>query len=406
MNNIQKAIHDLQQGKMIILTDNSKRENEGDLIFPAETITPEVINFMIRHGTGIVCLTLPEEHLAKLNSPLLVPPQNNNTQHGTPFTLPLDAATGITTGVSAADRAHTIRVIMQDNVQAENLVRPGHIFPLQAKKGGVLERAGHTEGSLDIVHLAGFKPAAVICEIMNPDGSMARDQDLVEFAKQHDLTILAIDELIEYRLQHEAHISEVTTANLPLQNYGEFKIMVFKDKYSQQEQTVLLKEPYDIQKPVLVRMHSSCLTGDIFGSMRCDCHQQLHFALDKISQEGGVLIYLNQEGRGIGLFNKIRSYALQERGLDTVQANHELGFHEDLRDYSFAVQILKHLHIDKIELFTNNPAKINALQKAGLSVSRRAIEVLPSKNNKQYLKVKRDKLGHLLNLVGDHDENS
>jgi 3,4-dihydroxy 2-butanone 4-phosphate synthase/GTP cyclohydrolase II len=395
---VKQAILDFQQGKMVILVDHPDRENEGDLILPAECITAEKMNFMIRQGTGIVCLSLTKEKILALDLPMMLPPLQNTSYRETPFTVSIDAKDGITTGVSAMDRTKTILTAIADDVMPDDLARPGHIFPLQAKSGGVLERQGHTEGALDLARLAGFKPAAVLCEIMNPDGTMAHGQSLHDFAKQHNLTIISIDDLITYRLQNENFIEEEAEALLPLEHYGNFKIKVIKDNLSKKEHIILIKEKQDKQS-TLVRIHSSCATGDLFSSLRCDCHHALHYALKKISEEGGLFIYLNQEGRGIGLLNKIKAYALQEKGLDTVEANVQLGLPIDSREYDIAANILRNLKIDHIRLMTNNPHKINQLEKLGIkNIIKESMPHFINEHNYNYLKTKKEKLNHDINL--------
>ena len=397
---IAKAIDDLQQGKMIILIDDPDRENEGDLIIPAENITAEMINFMIRYGSGIVCLSMTEEQLTKLNLPLMMAAHSNTSLRGTPFTVSIDAKYGITTGVSATDRAHTIKTVINDYAQPDDIVKPGHVFPLQAKRGGVLECQGHTEGAIDIVRLAGFKPAAVLCEIMNIDGSMASGSQLITFAKEHGLTTLAISDLVTYRLSHENMIEDEVTTTIPLEKYGDFQMTVIKEKITQLEHVVLVKKGFGA-KP-LVRIHSSCTTGDLFASQRCNCHTELHYSLKHISEEGGILIYLNQEGRGIGLLNKIKAYVLQDQGLDTVEANKHLGLPIDARQYSIAANILRHLKIDHLRLLTNNPNKITDLQKYGMiEVIREPLPSFHNEYNYHYLKVKKEKLNHLIQLSSD-----
>lgn len=399
INRVERAIAELKNGKMIILTDHPDRENEGDLIAAAETMTTEQMNFMIRHSSGIVCLPMTKERMQALDLPLMVPPNTNTTTYKTPFTVSIDAKMDITTGVSAADRIKTIQMAVSDECKPEDLVRPGHVFPLQAKDGGVLERQGHTEGSIDLVKLAGFKPAAVLSEIMNPDGTMARGIQLDAFAKTHQLAILSIDDLIAYRLAHENLIDKQTTANFPLDEYGTFQITVVKEKFSSIEHVILSKESKKSGEPILVRVHSSCTTGDLFASKRCDCHKQLHYALQRISEEGGILIYLNQEGRGIGLFNKIKAYALQEKGLDTVEANLELGLPVDSRRYHIAANILRNLHIKHVRLLTNNLDKIADLQKFGVPhVDRVLMPSFHNEHNQHYLATKKSKMNHAINF--------
>lgn len=394
-SSVQNAIQALQNGKMVLLTDPLDRENEGDFVFPAENITPEVMNFMIRHGSGIVCVSLTEEHLKRLNIPLMIPPHQNTTRYHSPFTVSVEAKEGITTGVSAADRATTVRTLMAPETRPQDIARPGHIYPLQARNGGVIVRNGHTEGAMDIVKLAGFQPAAVICEAMNEDGTMVKGQDLKIFAQKHNITLLSIDELIHYRLSTENLIAESTEATLPTEQFGEWKIRVIREKYSNKEHTILIK-PWKKDHTPLVRIHSCCLTGDLFGSLRCDCRKQLDHAMKQISEAGGLLIYLNQEGRGIGLFNKIRAYALQEKGLDTVEANLELGFPADSRNYYIVSSILRNMSIDKVRLMTNNPRKIKELQDCGFDkVERAAMPTFTNPHNQAYLSTKKERLHHL-----------
>ncbi|MBV9575148.1 MAG: 3,4-dihydroxy-2-butanone-4-phosphate synthase [Gammaproteobacteria bacterium] len=391
---VEHALLALQQGKMIILTDDPERENEGDLICAAEKITTAQMNFMIREGTGIVCLSLTNERLQQLQIPLMVSSQENTSLRGTPFTISIDARDGITTGVSAEDRVTTIAAVMNEATTAQGIVKPGHIFPLLAREGGVLERQGHTEGAVDLAKLAGFKPAAVLCEIMNSDGSMARGQQLNAFAEKHQLLQLSIADIMAYRLYKENMIEEKTTATLPLEKYGTFDITVFKDKISGKEHFALFKNTGD--NPPLVRIHSSCITGDLFSSERCDCHQQLHYSLEKIAEEGGILIYLDQEGRGIGLFNKIKAYALQENGCNTIEANERLGLPIDAREYYIAAHFLQHLQIHEIRLLTNNPQKIQALAQYDIQVTQELMPAFLQKHNQFYLMTKKEKLNHTL----------
>lgn len=394
---IAEALKELQQGKMLILADDPERENEGDLIFPAEKITPEIIQFMIRHCSGIICLSMTAADLDKLNLPLMVPVHENTSQRGTPFTVSIEAKEGVTTGVSAADRATTILAAVKAGATPDDLVRPGHVFPLRAKAGGVLERAGHTEGSVDLMQLAGFKSAAVLCEIMNPDGTMTRGGQLKEFAEKHQLKILTMEELINYRLKHENLIDETVSTLLPLEDYGLFRLTVVKEKITNQEHIVLVNEKVKSSKLPLVRIHSACMTGDLLGSQRCDCRQQLHYSLKRISEEGGMLIYLNQEGRGIGLFNKIKAYALQEKGADTVEANQLLGWPADLRKYYMAANILRAWNFNSIRLLTNNPHKVTDISKYGITnVERVAMPIFSNQHNKNYLQTKQDKLNHFI----------
>ncbi len=390
---VDQALNDIRQGKIVIVTDHPDRENEGDFIMAAEKITPETMNFIIRHSSGIVCLSLQEKQLKQLNLPFMVAPHENTSLRGTPFTVSIDAREGTTTGVSAADRARTILAAIDDNAKPDDLDKPGHIFPLCARAGGVLERPGHTEGAVDLSIMAGLKPAAVLCELMNPDGTMTRGKQLEDFAKAHNLLIISIDDIIDYRRFHENLIEEQAQAMLPLESYGQFKLTVVKEKITGQEHAII-ESHKSSDKPV-VRIHSSCFTGDIFGSERCDCHQQLHYALQRISEEGGILIYLNQEGRGIGLLNKIKAYALQESGLDTVEANHKLGLPADARNYYLVANILKNRGIEHIRLLTNNPNKIADLQKYGITTVE--VENIPAHinpHNQKYLMTKKAKFNH------------
>lgn len=402
---IEEAIADIRQGKMIILVDDEHRENEGDLCIAAEKITPDAINFMAKYGRGLICLPMAAELIEQLQIPMMV--QKNHSKFGTAFTASIEAAQGISTGISAYDRSHTIKTAVAVGAVPSDISMPGHVFPLRAKDGGVLERTGQTEGSVDLAKLAGLRPAAVVCEVMNEDGTMARVKDLKRFSSKHDVKMVSIQDLIAYRMQHEKLIEEVASARLPIHQYGDFEIKVFSDKAGSYQHVALIKGKVNNDKPCLVRLHSECLTGDVFGSARCDCGWQLHVALAKIAGEGGVLLYMNgHEGRGIGLANKIKAYALQEQGLDTVEANHQLGFPADQRNYCVCAQILQHLDIKKIRLLTNNPKKVSALQGYGIDlVGREPIEMPATDENSFYLKTKQKKLGHLLTLSESAQRN-
>ena len=395
---IVEAIEDVRQGKMIIIVDDEDRENEGDLMIAAEKATPELINFMARFGRGLICLTLTEERTKELGLSMMV--EDNQSAFETPFTVSIDARQGVSTGISAADRAHTIKVAIDSLTVKEDLVKPGHIFPLRAKDGGVLVRMGQTEASVDIARIAGLNPYGVICEIMNEDGTMARVPQLTEFVEEHDLKMITVKDLAEYRLMKEALVEEVTSTILPTHS-GDFQSVAFKNLLDDQIHIALVKGEINEDKPTLVRVHSQCLTGDVFGSYRCDCGEQLNKSMEMIEQEGtGVLLYLYQEGRGIGIVNKLKAYALQDEGKDTVQANEALGFKPDLRDYGIGAQILRKLGLGKIRIMTNNPRKIVGLEGYGLKlVERVPIEVQAKKDNLKYLRTKQKKLGHMFQNI-------
>lgn len=401
LNTVEEAINDLKNGKVIIVVDDANRENEGDFITTAENSTPEVINFMATHGRGLICVALTEERCDELQLPLMV--KKNTASHETQFTVSVDLISPDTsTGISASDRSHTIRALIDPNTNPDDLGRPGHIFPLRAKKGGVLRRTGHTEATIDLARLAGASPAGTLVEIMNEDGTMARLPDLMLIAKKFNLSIISIEDLIAYRLKEESLIEKQVDVKLPTV-YGDFELYAYKQITTEQEHLALVKGTWTKDEPVLVRVHSSCLTGDIFGSCRCDCGPQLHAAMEMIEKEGkGVIVYMNQEGRGIGLLNKLRAYKLQENGRDTVEANLELGFKSDERDYGVGAQILRDLGVSKMKLMTNNPKKRAGLIGYGLEiVSVVPIEMESNQHNRSYLMTKRDKLGHTLKL--NHD---
>ncbi|MFQ6083301.1 MAG: bifunctional 3,4-dihydroxy-2-butanone-4-phosphate synthase/GTP cyclohydrolase II [Candidatus Aminicenantia bacterium] len=396
---VKEAIKEIKKGRPIIIVDDEGRENEGDLMVAAEKTTPEIINFMSKYGRGLICLAMTQERLTELQIPLMV--ADNTAPFQTAFGVSIDAKHGTTTGISAFDRAKTILTAIDPHTKPSDLVRPGHIFPLRARPGGVLKRAGQTEASVDLARMAGLYPAGVICEVMNEDGTMARMPQLQEFGKKHNIKILAIAELIKYRLKTERLVKKVTEAEMPTK-YGLFKAYVFEDIINQEIHWALVTGEIKKDEPVLVRAHSQCLTGDAFGSLRCDCGEQLHLSMKMIAQEGrGVILYiLNQEGRGIGLMNKIKAYALQDQGEDTVQANERLGFKPDQRDYGIGAQILISLGVRKIRLITNNPRKFIGLAGYGLEIIERVpIEIPPNQINKSYLKTKKEKLGHILEMV-------
>lgn len=398
LNSIEDALSDLKKGKVIIVVDDASRENEGDFITAAENVSPEIINFMATHGKGLICAALTDERCEQLGLPLMV--SRNTSSHETQFTVSVDLlGHGTSTGISASDRAKTVKALVDPDTKPEDLARPGHIFPLRAKKGGVLRRAGHTEATIDLSRLAGFQPAGVLVEIMNEDGSMARLPDLSTMAEKFHLKIISIEDLIAYRLRNESLIEREVEVRLPTE-WGDFTLYAYKQVTTGQEHLALAKGHWKADEPVLVRVHSSCLTGDIFGSCRCDCGPQLHRAMEMIEKEGkGIMIYMNQEGRSIGLLNKLKAYRLQELGRDTVEANLELGFKSDERDYGVGAQILRDLGVSKMKLMTNNPKKRAGLIGYGLEILEVVpIEIASNDHNRKYLLTKRDKLGHTIRV--------
>jgi len=403
LNTVKEAIADIKAGKVIIVVDNEERENEGDFICAAELITPEIVNFMATYGRGLICAPITEKRCEQLELELMV--RSNTSLHSTPFTVSVDLlGHGCTTGISAADRAMTIRSLVDPETRPEDLGRPGHIFPLKAKSKGVLRRPGHTEAAIDLTRLAGLKPGGALVEIMNEDGSMARLPELIDIAKRHNLSIITIKSLIAYMLEQESLVIKGEKARLPTK-YGTFTVIPFIQKSNRLEHLALIKGTWSTQDPVMVRVHSSCMTGDIFGSYRCDCGSQLHEAMRMIESAGqGVIVYLNQEGRGIGLFNKIKAYNLQEKGRDTVEANLDLGFEEDERDYGVGASILRELGLGKVRLITNNPVKRAGLEGYGISIVDNIPLCIPAnEHNHFYLKTKKNKMGHLLDLLEDKD---
>ncbi len=398
-NTIEEALEDVREGKMVILVDDEDRENEGDLTIAAEKATPQAINFMAKYGRGLICLSLTPERVDKLKLPMMA--DMNTSRFGTAFTVSIEARKGVTTGISAADRAKTVKTAIHPKTKPEDLVRPGHIFPLRAQPGGVLKRAGQTEGSVDLAKLAGLYPAGVICEIMHDDGTMARVPQLAKFARKHRLKMVTIKDLIQFRMRNQCLVTRQATTKLPTIYGGEFTATVFGNQVDDSISIALVKGDISPGDEILVRVHSECLTGDVFGSKRCDCGDQMHKAMAMIKKEGkGVLLYMRQEGRGIGLVNKLKAYALQDQGLDTVQANARLGFKPDLRDYGIGAQILVNLGVRKMRLMTNNPKKLIGLEGYGLRIVERVpIEIKPHEKNIDYLSIKKKKLGHMLNHV-------
>jgi len=405
LDSIDAAIEDIKAGKLVIVVDDEDREDEGDFITAARNITPEVVNFMTKHGRGLICVPLLEERCNELGLELMV--NNNTALHETAFTVSVDLlGYGCTTGISAHDRAKTIQALINPNTKPEDLGRPGHIFPLRAKKGGVLRRAGHTEATIDLARLAGFEPAGVLVEIMNDDGSMARLPQLKLIAEKFDFKLISIKDLIEYRLKRDSLIEEIVRVDMPTK-YGNFKLIAFQEKNTANEHLALVKGEWEKDEPMMVRVHSSCFTGDILGSLRCDCGEQLHAAMRMVEKEGrGAILYMNQEGRGIGLLNKLKAYRLQEEGMDTVEANLHLGFQMDQRDYGVGAQILRYLGITKLRLISNNPKKRVGLIGYGLEiVENLPIEIDPNPHNERYMRTKRDKLGHeILPIRGTKDQ--
>lgn len=398
LNTIEEAIEDIKSGRVIIVVDDENRENEGDFLTAARNITPEIINFMVTHGRGLVCAPLIEDRCEELGLELMV--QSNSAAYETPFTVSVDLiGHGCTTGISAADRSKTVKALIDPDIRPEELGKPGHIFPLKARKGGVLRRAGHTEAAIDLARMAGFEPAGVIVEILNEDGSMARLPQLIEIAKRFDLKIISIEDLIKYRIKTESLIEKVIDVKLPTK-IGDFDMVLYRNTNTNEEHLALVKGNWEKDEPVLVRVHSSCITGDIFGSCRCDCGPQLHKAMEMIEKEGkGVIVYMNQEGRGIGLTNKLKAYKLQEEGYDTLEANIKLGFKGDERDYGIGAQIIRDLGISKLRLLSNNPTKRTGLIGYGLEIVENVpLEIESNAHNELYLKTKRDKMGHTIKL--------
>jgi len=392
---IEQAIIELKKGRMVILVDDEDRENEGDLVMAADHVTAEAINFMSRFGRGLICLPMENALIDKLQLPMMA--ATNRSPFGTAFTVSIEAASGVSTGISALDRAHTIKAAINPASGPQDIISPGHVFPLRARSRGVLERIGQTEGSVDLMRIAGLTPAAVICEIINEDGTMSRRDQLAVFAREHTLCMITVKDLITYRIRHEQLVEAVASSRIPLQKHGDFTMTVFSNQLDSAEHFALVKAPVHANQVPLVRIHSECITGDVFGSCKCDCGSQLQQSLALIAAEGGLLIYLRQEGRGIGLANKLKAYALQEQGFDTVEANEELGLPVDSRDYAVAYQILKYFGIDVLRLLTNNPLKVSAITQYGINVSERVpLAMQATDENRTYLKTKKEKLGHFL----------
>lgn len=396
-SSMQHALAELRAGRMVILVDDEQRENEGDLVFAAEHVTPESINFMSRFGRGLICLPMAGALIDKLGLPMMA--SRNRSPYGTGFTVSIEAFEGVSTGISAKDRAHTIQVAINPDATPKDIISPGHVFPLRARDGGVFKRQGQTEGSVDLMRLAGLTPAAVICEIINEDGTMSRQDDLAVFSKEHNIPIISVRDVMDYRIRHEVLVEQVATSRIPLREHGDFAMTLFHNQLDTSEHFTLVKKSTSSDKAPLVRIHSECITGDLFGSTKCDCGEQLEQSLAKIAAEGGVLVYLRQEGRGIGLSNKLKAYALQETGMDTVEANEHLGLPVDNRDYAVAFQMLQALGLDSVRLLTNNPRKIEALAMYGMKVVERIpLHIAASCESRTYLKTKREKLGHLLDI--------
>jgi 3,4-dihydroxy 2-butanone 4-phosphate synthase / GTP cyclohydrolase II len=395
---IPEAIKDIKAGKFIIVVDDEDRENEGDLVMAAETVTADAINFMAKYGRGLICMPVTGERLEQLRIPMMA--SNNTSKFGTPFAVAVEARDGTTTGISAADRARTVQVMVDPNSKPEDILMPGHLFPLRAREGGVLVRTGQTEATVDLARMAGFRPAGVLCEIMNDDGTMSRMPQLEVFAKKHGLKIISVADLISYRYRHERLVTKVAEAKLPTK-FGNFTVIAYKSNTDPAEHLAVVMGDVKTDEPVLVRVHSQCLTGDVFHSLRCDCGEQIEMAMQRIAKEGrGVVLYMRQEGRGIGLHNKIKAYALQDKGMDTVEANLSLGFKADQRDYGVGAQILADLGVKKMRLMTNNPKKMTSLTSYGLEiVEQLPITAKPNQHNRRYLKTKQDKMGHLLSII-------